>query len=251
MFLIRLPPSMREAAGTGNHKTAAAMVTAADALWDACGSHNPTFAATMTQRNRSPAPKRKNDKRGGNARSKSQPPSSPDFFHFFNPPNSKCKPNLPPNLLCLAFFRAQLDHLHCRGPTPPPPTPLAKESQADLFQCSSQGNQSIVDTPLSVQPIPDSVPTDVKLLLKKFPAILRTGDVVPNPSHEVEHHNQMGGHPPVFAKARRLDTEKLEIAKEEFKRLESTSILRRSTSPWVSPLHMIPKKDGSWWPCGE
>jgi hypothetical protein len=34
MFLIRLPHSMREAVGAGNHKTAAAVVKAADALWD-------------------------------------------------------------------------------------------------------------------------------------------------------------------------------------------------------------------------
>jgi hypothetical protein len=32
MFLIRLQPSMRETVGAGNHKTAAAIVIAADAL---------------------------------------------------------------------------------------------------------------------------------------------------------------------------------------------------------------------------
>ncbi len=39
MFLIRLPASMRETVGAGDHKTAAAMVKAADALWDARGGH--------------------------------------------------------------------------------------------------------------------------------------------------------------------------------------------------------------------
>ncbi len=38
MFLIRLPPSMRETVGAGTHKAAAAMVKAADALWDARGA---------------------------------------------------------------------------------------------------------------------------------------------------------------------------------------------------------------------
>jgi hypothetical protein len=39
MFLIHLPPSMRETVGAGAHGMAAAMVKAADALWDAQGGH--------------------------------------------------------------------------------------------------------------------------------------------------------------------------------------------------------------------
>jgi hypothetical protein len=56
MFLIRHLTSMREAVGAGTHETAAAMVNAADALWDARGGHDPTVAAAATQRSRSPAP---------------------------------------------------------------------------------------------------------------------------------------------------------------------------------------------------
>ncbi len=47
---------MREAVGAGNHKTATAVVKAADALWDAQGDHDPTVAAATTQRSWSPAP---------------------------------------------------------------------------------------------------------------------------------------------------------------------------------------------------
>ncbi len=66
-----------------------------------------------------------------------------------------------------------------------------------------------------------------------------------------EHHIHTGSHPPVFAKSPRLDPEKLQIAKAEFKRLESAGIIRRSKSPWASPLHMVPKIEGLWRPCGD
>jgi hypothetical protein len=49
MFLIRLPPSMRETVGAGAHKTASALVKAADALWDARGGHDPTVTSASTQ----------------------------------------------------------------------------------------------------------------------------------------------------------------------------------------------------------
>jgi hypothetical protein len=93
MFLIRLPPSMRETVGAGAHGTAAAMVKAADTLWDAQGRHDPTVAAASTQRSRSPAPSsgKRGDKRGGNARPKSRPPSCLDFHSFQSPGNCMCK----------------------------------------------------------------------------------------------------------------------------------------------------------------
>ncbi len=46
MFLVCLPPSMRETAGAGNHKTAAAMVKSADA----CGM----LEVAMTLRSQPP-----------------------------------------------------------------------------------------------------------------------------------------------------------------------------------------------------
>jgi hypothetical protein len=66
---------------------------------------------------------------------------------------------------------------------------------------------------------------------------------MPTPTHGVEHHILTGSHPPIFTKFRCINPEKLQIAKAEFKRLESTGINCHSKSPWASSLH---KKDGSW-----
>jgi hypothetical protein len=69
------------------------------------------------------------------------------------------------------------------------------------------------------------VPTDIKILLQKVPSILRTRDLKPTPTHGVEHHIHTGSHLPVFAKSHHLDPQKLELAKAEFKRLESAGII--------------------------
>jgi hypothetical protein len=111
----------------------------------------------------------------------------------------------------------------------PPAAPPASFCSSSF---NSRENKSLLDPPSAFQKIPDSVPDDIKILLQKFPSILRTGDVKPTPNHGVEHHVHTGSRPPVFAKSRRLDPEKLQIAKAEFKRLESASIVRRSKSPW-------------------
>src|SRR5450830_283200 len=87
-------------------------------------------------------------------------------------------------------------------------------------------------------------------LLSEFPSVIGDGSTTPKPLHGVQHTIETTGRP-VFAKSRRLDSDKLRSAESEFRTLEGLGIVRRSDSPWSSPLHMVAKPDGTWRPCGD
>jgi hypothetical protein len=88
-------------------------------------------------------------------------------------------------------------------------------------------------------------------ILDEFPELLvprfRPDDEV---KHSSKHHITTSG-PPLHARARRLDGEKLAIAKAELAEMERLGIICRSDSPWASPLHIAPKPGGGWQPCGN
>jgi hypothetical protein len=75
-------------------------------------------------------------------------------------------------------------------------------------------------------------------LLQEFPSVLCPSGELPPVKHKVEHHIETDGRP-VSSKYRRLDPAKLAAAKQEFAALEKQGIVRRSSSDWSSPLHMV------------
>ncbi|XP_037931303.1 uncharacterized protein K02A2.6-like [Teleopsis dalmanni] len=56
---------------------------------------------------------------------------------------------------------------------------------------------------------------------------------------------------PVFSRARWLNPQKLQAAKQEFEYMLKQGICRPSKSEWASPLNMVQKGNGLWRPCGD
>ena len=87
-------------------------------------------------------------------------------------------------------------------------------------------------------------------ILRAYPTLLNHDFRATEVKHGVQHFIETKGNP-VHSKVRRLSPAKAQSGKEAWFQLEKLGIIRRSSSNWSSPLHMEPKSDGTWRPCGD
>lgn len=88
-------------------------------------------------------------------------------------------------------------------------------------------------------------------ILDEFPEITRPAGRHRTTQHNTVHHIRTTPGPPVSLPPRRLAPDKLKIAQKEFQSMLANGTARPSESPWSSPLHLAPKKNNGWRPCGD
>jgi hypothetical protein len=91
--------------------------------------------------------------------------------------------------------------------------------------------------------------TSVDTSLSEFPNLTRTTGVLREVRHNTIHRTTPG--PSVTCRPRRLSPDRLAIAKAQFDAMLRDGTARRSESSWSSALHIVPKKDKGWRPCGD
>ena len=88
-------------------------------------------------------------------------------------------------------------------------------------------------------------------LMDQYPEIQTPSFTLKDPEHGVRHHIPTGDARPCQSRARRLDPEKLAVAKAELEKLVDLGVAYRGKSEWSSPLLVTTKPCGGWRVCGD
>ncbi|XP_031788030.1 uncharacterized protein LOC116417697 [Nasonia vitripennis] len=87
-------------------------------------------------------------------------------------------------------------------------------------------------------------------IVNKYPQVFGPDQFRTVKKRGVFHHIVTKGQP-VSQRARPLASAKLKAAEQEFRKWCELGICRPSNSAWASPLHIAPKKNNQWRPCGD
>lgn len=87
-------------------------------------------------------------------------------------------------------------------------------------------------------------------ILADYPGTTRLTSMKLSPKHNVEHFIETTG-PPLHCRPRPIAPHRYELVKKEFANMMEQGLCRPSKSPWSSPLHVVPKKNGDLRVCGD
>jgi len=110
---------------------------------------------------------------------------------------------------------------------------------------------SLIATPSvpSVKVIAGGTPPDS--LLEEFPGLTKPAGSHREVQLNTTHHTHTTTGPPVACRPRRLAPDRLAVAKAKFEAMLRDGTARRAEGAWSSALHLVPKKDSGWRPCGD
>lgn len=86
-------------------------------------------------------------------------------------------------------------------------------------------------------------------LLDKYKDLHKLGLRTKKSAFNTTHHI-VTTRPPVYARARRFDPEKLRAAKDKIQLMTNKGVCKASCN-WANPLHMVNEANGEWRPCGD
>ena len=80
-------------------------------------------------------------------------------------------------------------------------------------------------------------------ILNKFPSLTSNDDSIPVIKHQFQHRIITNGKPPCV-RPRKLNPKMLKVVKETITKMLDEKIIRPSSSPYASPVHLVPKNQG-------
>ena len=101
----------------------------------------------------------------------------------------------------------------------------------------------------SVKVIAGGTPLDI--LLEEFPELTKPAEIHREVQHNTAHHIHTTPGPLVACRPHLVASDRLAVAKARFDVMLRDGTARCAEGPWLSPLHLVSKKDSGWRPCGD